>query len=550
MSLRYYQQAAKDAVFKELETHRSTVAVMATGLGKSRLFAHVAKDWPGRVLVLVHRAELLDQAVAVLEEQTGEIVEIEQGTRRSGRARLVVGMVQTMSQDRRLQRMGPDAFSLVIPDEVHGYLAKTRKKVLEFFSSAKVFGVTATADRTDKQALSQIMDSVAYRMDIQDGIHSGYLVPIQVGRVHIKSIDLTGVNKVRGDLHEGKLEQVMLRNVGAIVSETLRLHPNRQGICFFPGVESAELAAHHFNARNPGSAIFIDGRTDKDERKQMVEEFKAGNVQWLCNCQVATEGFDAPKASLIVMARPTTSRSLYTQMAGRGTRVDATCVQGIDGPDKAEERRGAILWSSKPNCMILDFVGNSGKHELISPVDLLGGEFNTEEKKIATRLLDELDPGETPDPEELLLVARKQLEARHRAIRELGVMVKAEVSYVDAFSALGMDREKIEAQELEFGRSKMSPATKDTLVNFGVSREEVSKMGKLAGSKMLRTLFSRKRYGLCDYGTLQLLKKWGVKTSRIYQRQGKEAAVYIAECGFGKTQAVDKAHLIALATGS
>lgn len=547
MTLRYYQRDAEEAVFRELEKHRSTVVVAATGLGKTRLFTSVAKKWPGRVLVLVHREELLDQAVAALREQTGEPVEIEQGRRRSDRARIVVGMVQTMSQQHRLERVGPDAFSLIIPDEVHGYLAKTRRKVLDWFASAKIFGVTATSDRTDKQALDQIIDSVAYRMDIKDGIHSGYLVPLKIGRVHIQSIDLRGVNKVRGDLHEGKLEKVMVEHVAAICSKTLELHPDRQGILFWPGVESAELAATYFNAQDPGSAIFIDGKTDRDERKEMVKAFKEGKHQWLCNCQVATEGFDAPKASLIVMARPTTSRGLYTQMAGRGTRPDASCVAGIDGRDEADERRAAIAWSSKPDCVILDFVGNSGKHDLVSPIDLLGGDAAPGEKEIAKRLMEELDPGENPDPEELLETARQQLEARKRALADLNIMVKACVEYVDPFNALGMDRSKIESMELEMGPLKMSGAQRSTLVDFGVPEGEVSSMGGRAGAKMLATLFSRKKHGLCDYATLTTLRSWGVPNSRVYARQGKEALRYLVSCGFKN---VNKEHFLALATGA
>ncbi len=548
MTLRYYQEEAYAGAMHELSRHRSTMAVMATGLGKTRLFSSVAKHWSGRVLVLAHRSELVSNAAETLRTHCQEPVEIEQGNLRSERARLVVASVQSITQQRRLSRIGREGFSLVICDEVHRYLARTYRKVIDWFQNAKVLGVTATADRTDGKALGQIMESVCYRMDIKDGIRSGYLVPLKVGRVHIESIDLRGVNRVRGDLHEGKLEKVMLKSVGAVVHETMRLHPDRQGILFFPGVESAELAAQKMNTEKPGCAIFIDGKTDKDERAEKMAAFQAGKYQYLCNCLIAAEGFDAPRVSLVAIAAPTTSRQKYTQMVGRGGRVLAECVAGIDGEAQSEERRGAISWSDKPDCVVLDFVGNSGKHSLVSPLDLLGGDYTDEEQRAAKAEM-ELVGDEVSDPEELLARARKRLEARNRALREVQFMVNATVDYVDPFSCLGMNMEEANAMELKMGRMQMKPSTRATLENFGVAPEELDNMSQARGTKLLGTLFQRKRFGYCSYQQLQILKKWGLQTSRVFQRQAYEALGYLAECGFGKIQAVDAAKLRQLATG-
>lgn len=548
--LRYYQQDAYDSVFRELKTNRSTMVVAATGLGKTRLFTAIAKAWNGRVLVLAHRKELVDQAAESLKMHCQEAVEIEQGQLKSERARIVVGSVQSVCQQHRLDRIGRDGFSLVIVDEVHNYLAKTFRRVLDWFSEAKVLGVTATPDRTDGKAMGQIMDSVAYKMDIKDGIQSGYLVPLKIGRVRINSIDLRGVNKVRGDLHEGKLEKVMLESVGAVVQKTLELHPDRQGILFFPGVESAELAAQKINLIQPGSAIFIDAKTDKDERAQLVADFRAGKYQWFCNCSIAVEGFDAPKASLVAIACPTTSRKKYTQMVGRGARVIAECVAGIDGRGDAGERRAAIEWSEKSDCVILDFVGNSGKHSLVSPIDLLGGSYDEEARAEARKEMEELEDGEVADPEQILQRAKQRVEARLRALQSVEFLVQATVDYVDPFTCLGMDEKALNEKELSLGGpTKMSSNTRDMLERFGVDRSEIDKMGKVHGDKMLRTLFSRKRFKLCDYGQLKLLKQWGITTSKVSEKQAREAIGYLSECAYGKTKPVDAQHLRALATG-
>lgn len=549
IALRYYQEEACAGVFGELEKTRSTMVVAATGLGKSRIFTAIAQQWKGRVLILAHRTELVQQAADSIKEHCKEPVEIEQGPLRSERARIVVASVQTISQQGRLDRIGRDGFSLVIVDEVHRYMAKTFRRVIDWFSGAKVLGVTATADRTDKKALGAIMDTVAYRMDIKEGIDSGYLVPIKIARVHLTSIDLRGVNKVRGDLHEGKLERVMLQSVGAVVTKTAELHPDRQAILFFPGLESAELAAIHLNVLKPGSAIFISGKTDKDERAQLVADFKNGKYQYLCNCQITTEGFDAPRASLIVIARPTTSRSLYTQMVGRGTRVMATCVQGVDGRERAAERRAAIEWSEKPDCVVLDFVGNSGKHSLVSPIDLLGGDYNEDEKAIARKEIEDLSEGETANPEEILARARQRLEARNRALREVEFVVQATLSYVDPFTCLGLDTAKVEAEELRMGRMPMSGKARWTLEKFGVAGEDLSKMSAAQGNQVMRSLFHRQRVGLATYPQMQLLKKWGITTSRVTEKAAREAIGYLGSCAYGDKKPVDKKLLRVMATG-
>ena len=116
-------------------------------------------------------------------------------------------------------------------------------------------------------------------------------------------------------------------------------------------------------------------------RREIVERFNAGTLQFLCNCAVLTEGFDAPVCSAIVMGRPTKSLSLYTQMLGRGLRpLPGT----VDAVAEAFDRRMAILTSDKPNCLVLDFVGNS-EHKLANAYDVLGGNYDAEARELARK---------------------------------------------------------------------------------------------------------------------------------------------------------------------
>ena len=160
---------------------------------------------------------------------------------------------------------------------------------------------------------------------------------------------------------------------------------NKKTLIFTSSVAHSKGLADILNIHKPGMAASVDGKTPKDERRLILADYKAGNIQYLCNVGVATEGFDVPGIECIAIARPTMSRSLYAQMVGRGTRPLPDIVDGLGLSDR---RCDAILSSSKPNCVVLDFVGNSGKHKLVSAADVLGGNYNSD---IVERANEEID---------------------------------------------------------------------------------------------------------------------------------------------------------------
>jgi superfamily II DNA or RNA helicase len=177
----------------------------------------------------------------------------------------------------------------------------------------------------------------------------------------------------------------------------------------------------------------------------LVKGFKAGQYQYLFNCAVATEGFDAPVTSTVAIARPTKSRSLYAQMCGRGTRVLPGVVDHLEGEDKAAERRAAIAASKKPRMRVLDFVGNAGKHSLVGPVDVLGGDYTEEEVKAAkAKMRDEFadGDGQARDVHKALKEARNELKALAARMQAAKAKVKAQVTSFDPFTTLGLEREQ------------------------------------------------------------------------------------------------------------
>jgi superfamily II DNA/RNA helicase len=163
--------------------------------------------------------------------------------------------------------------------------------------------------------------------------------------------------------------------------------------------------------------------TDSDRRTEIIRDFKAGRLQWLVGVGVFTEGFDAPNAEIIVNARPTKSRALYTQMVGRGTRPIPEAVNGIDDP---EERKQRIAASRKPNCTVLDFVGNSGRHKLICTADILGDAYPEDLREAVLTRLRSLSESFDVREEMAREQARREEMAKLRAEQERQAREKAE----------------------------------------------------------------------------------------------------------------------------
>lgn len=512
--LRWYQREAKEAVEKSLGSVRSTLAVMATGLGKTQLFSAIAGDWPGDVLVLAHRDELVRQAAKRLEQMTGEMVEVEKATEQaSGQARLVVGSVQSVCRPGRLARLGLGRFGLVIVDEAHHSTAATYRTILEHFASSKVLGVTATPDRSDEKALGQVFDEVAYCFDIAEGIEQGYLVPLKGRRVEVEEIDLSGVKVQSGDLVAGQLDEAMLKGISGIVDQTIKLAPERSGVAFFPGIKSAQMAAELFNQRRPGSAVFVHGGTPEDQRRMMTADVRAGRVRYFCNVGIATEGFDWPEANLIVQGRPTKSRALYAQICGRGTRVLPGLVEDIDGKERGGERRGRIAGSGKPDCMILDFVGNSGRHNLVTPTDLLGGSYSEAEVELAKK---KAKGQGAVDPKAMLEAARAELQ---QIAAKLRMKTKATVREFSPFDVFHMDNPDESPTAQRFGYKPATEKQRAVLTKMGVPDATLRGLSVQAATKLIGTAFARRDQGLATMKQLHALQQAGINRTDVTFQQ-------------------------------
>ena len=562
MILRDYQKECADAAIKALANgSRSMLAVLPTGVGKTVAFCEVVHRrltaHPGtRAMIVAHKEELIFQAADKFELVTGESAEIEMADFRAAKSRLtgsrvVVASVQTLNAGRKCNRCDghgcpdcldgfhrrmlgfkPDDFSTLIVDEAHHARAETYERIIRYFSrnpNLRILGVTATPDRTDEKTLGRVFDSVAYSMEIIDAIDEGWLVPIQQEFVECSRLDLSGLTTPRGDFSESDLENILLHEkaLHEVVGPTVEIAAGRPTLVFAASVATADRMTEIFNRYRPASAIRITGPstdpltgekipgTSTEERRRLLAEFKDGKYQFLVGCGVFLEGFDEPRIEVVAMARPTKSRSLYAQAIGRGTRPAE--APGVDL--SAEQRQQAIAASRKPNLLVLDFVGNAGRHKLISTADILGGK-NHDEETIEKAVRRAREAGGCCDMRSILNdVCRNERERQEEERRQRDVRARVNIKarkleysrqQIDPFAVFGLDVPR------EIGADLHRSPTRDQvgmLRSAKVPDEAVRKMSRGQAGTVVGEIVRRRAGGLCTYKQAIVLQRYGEPTN-------------------------------------
>ena len=380
MQARDYQNTAISAAITELKYKQSTVIVCPTGTGKTLILGKIIQQWPGRVIVLAHREELIFQAASKIYEITGIQCGIELAERKSNNESVIVASVQSML--RRMDKFNPADYSLIIRDEAHHVTSKTDRDIIKHFQqnpNLKLLGVTATPDRGDNQAIGQIFKSMAYELSLTQAMNQGWLVPVYSKQIHLAGLDLSRARITAGDISRLDLSAEMEKdeNIKAVTESAFWEIGQRKAIAFTASVLQAKLMVERFNQKGPGMAFSIDGDTPKEARRRLLKDFSAGKYQVFCNCGIATEGYDCPKVSAIIMAKPTLVRAHYAQMAGRGLRVLPNTVENCGSP---ELRKLEIARSAKKDCLIIDYTTNTSKHELMKLANIFEGDIEPDEK--------------------------------------------------------------------------------------------------------------------------------------------------------------------------
>lgn len=486
--LRPYQQQARDRIHAEWDAgHTRTLLVLPTGTGKTIVFASVAADQVragDRVLILAHRGELLEQAADKLQRSTGLVSAVEkaESTCLDSWFRVVVGSVQTLQRTARLERFPQDYFGTIIIDEAHHAITDGYRRILDYFGSAKVLGVTATPDRGDMRNLGEVFDSLAFEYKLTDAIKEGYLCKIMAQTIPLQ-LDITSVTMSGGDYAVGDLGTALDPYLEQIAAEMARRCKSRKTVVFLPLIKTSQKFRDLLNAKGFRAAE-VNGQSE--DRREVLTDFDAGKYNVLCNSMLLTEGWDCPSVDCVVVLRPTKVRSLYSQMVGRGTRLSP----------------------GKTDLLLLDFLWMTDKHELCRPADLV-----CEDRTVARQMTEHLaETGCPEDIEEAAAQASEDVVAqREEALaKQLEEQRRKKAKLVDPLQyEMSIQAEDLAGYVPAFGWEAGPPSEQQTaaLEKLGILPDAVESAGKAA--LLLDRLNKRRDEGLTTPKQIRCLEKYG-----------------------------------------
>ena len=360
MQLRPYQIEAVEAVYKYLREHDDNpCVVLPTAAGKTPCLATICRDavlrWNGRVLILAHVKELLEQAAEKLEAICPEVhVGIYSAglKRRDTLAPVIIAGIQSVYK--RASDLGK--FDLIVVDECHliskdGIYQKFLSEMKEINPDVRLIGLTATPYRMKSGMIcapENLLNNICYEIGVKELINQGFLCPL-VSKAGRREADTDKLHIRAGEFIASEAEELMDEDnlVFTACNEIISYTKDRKScLIFSAGIKHAEHIAATLRREFGVEAECVFGGTSSLFREQYIEDFKTGKLKYLINVGVLTTGFDAPNIDCVVLLRPTNSPGLFYQMTGRGFRLH---------PDKE-------------NCLILDFGGNIMRH---GPVDAI-----------------------------------------------------------------------------------------------------------------------------------------------------------------------------------
>lgn len=320
--LRDYQSQCVNNILNKFSSIGSQIVQLPTGSGKTVILWSVLKTLKKKALILAPTVELTEQ----LEETGKNTVSPSLVYRKKNsywpkncKYLVMTGQAATFAlKGDSLDKFNPD---IIVVDEAHRSRSKSIEKLINYFrdSKKKILGLTATPERLDGKSLLTVFDELTYSISLIDLIQEGYLVDLECYK--IKTSHSVSEIKIRaGDLTSNVLNQLDLESRNKIILDVYQKKcPGKKTLVFCLNVNHAKKMAAYFNDNNIRSKA-IYGSLSRKERKNILTQFKNGEIDVLCNCQLLTEGFDEPSIESLILARPTKSKALYCQMIGRGVR--------------------------------------------------------------------------------------------------------------------------------------------------------------------------------------------------------------------------------------
>lgn len=496
MELRPYQEEARQKVQEEWEEGKKrTLLVLPTGTGKTIVFSKIIEDRVKkgeRVLVIAHRGELLEQASDKLYKSTGLKTATEKAEQTSLGSfyRVVVGSVQTMQREKRLNQFPPEYFDTIVIDEAHHAISDGYQRVLHHFEDANVLGVTATPDRGDMRNLGSYFESLAYEYGLAEAIKSGYLSPIKALTIPLK-LDLSNVKQQAGDFSTKDLGTALDPYLEQIAEEMKKQCFNRKTVVFLPLVKTSQKFRDILN-KHGFKAAEVNG--ESADREQVLKDYEEGKYNVLCNSMLLTEGWDCPSVDCVIVLRPTKVRALYSQMVGRGTRL---------APGKKE-------------LLLLDFLWHTERHELCHPANLIATD-----EAVAKKMTENIEELGTPiDLEQAEQQAKEDvaLEREESLAKQLSEMKRRKRKLVDPLQF----EMSIQASDLtdyvpSFGWQMSPPTDKQVkaLEKWGIFPDEIENAGK--AEMLINRLVKRRDAGLSTPKQIRFLENRGFQHVGTWQ---------------------------------
>lgn len=422
LTLRPYQQECLAAIPKS----GAYLVQLATGMGKTVIFTSLSRQ--GKMLIVSHREELVRQPLKYFECKTG--VEMA-GEHAPADAEVISASVQSLT--RRLQRFSPDEFDIIVIDEAHHSSSPSYRRVIDYFKPRLLLGFTATPNRSDNVRLDDIYERIVFQRDLRWGIKNGWLSDIYCRRVNI-DYDLSNVHTSHGDFAPGELEDAMLGTEYAI-AEVYHKYAEGATLIFAASVKHANAIA----AAIGEDAVVVTGETPN--RASIIEAFTQRRVKCLVNVMVFTEGTDIPLIETLIVARPTQSDSLYTQIVGRGLRLH---------PDKKRLN-------------LIDCVGVTGSRHLCTAPSLLGISLDDIPEKQREKI-----QGDLFDLPDLAIEAADRPESWIRNVRVVDLWAKE-----NAYNLHDVAWFKMPDGSLRLSKPRLSITAPDELGNVVYNGQEM-----------------------------------------------------------------------------
>lgn len=324
----YQEDLIKRARESFINGYRAPCIVSPCGSGKSVVIAEIARKTTlkgNQVLFLVHRKELIDQIKSTFEKHGVDMRYVQ------------FGMVQTIV--RKLGKIPKP--KLIITDENHHSLASSYKKIYEYYSDVQRIGFTATPVRLNGSGLGDVNDLLIEGVSVKWLIENKRLTPFKYYAPALIDTSVLKMNSM-SEFSKGSIDKALEQKAiyGDVIKHYKKLAEGEQAIVYCHSIESSEKTRDLFIEAGY-QAAHIDGKTNKQERDEIIEKFRNHDIQILTNVDLIGEGFDVPDCSTVIMLRPTKSLSLFIQQAMRGMRYK---------PDKIST--------------IIDHVGNVNEHGL------------------------------------------------------------------------------------------------------------------------------------------------------------------------------------------